>query len=107
MAAGGTLMKWLTIIGGSLALALAGVTAHAVGNQELHKAPYDFLMGNHIDTHMENKLKNDGSLKGRLYIIFTGETDAASGLPLARHPRGAGLAHAGRSGRPGALLERP
>lgn len=83
-------MKWLTVIGGALALAFAMVTAHAVGNQELHKAPYNFLMGNHIDTHMENKLQNDGSLKGRLYIIFTGETDEASGLPVARHPRGAG-----------------
>jgi len=69
-------------------LALSWITAQAVGNQELHKPPYDFLMGNHIDPHMENKLQKDGSLKGRLYIYFTGEIDEASGLPVARHPRG-------------------
>ena len=71
-------------------LAFTGTSALAVGNQELHSNPYTFLMGNHIDTHMENKLESDGSLKGRLYIYFTGETDEASGLPVARHPRGAG-----------------
>jgi len=83
-------MKSLTVISMASALTLAVVAAYAAGNKELHKAPYNFLMGNHIDTHMESKLKKDGSLKGRLYIIFTGETDEASGLPVARHPRGAG-----------------
>lgn len=83
-------MKWLTIASVTLSLSFAGGTIHAVGNNELHKAPYDFLMGNHIDTHLENKLQQDGSLKGRFYIYFTGETDEASGLPIARHPRGAG-----------------
>lgn len=73
-------------IGGTLVFALAAGAAHA--GQELHKAPYDFLMGNHIDDHMENKMQNDGSLKGRLYVYFTGEIDSASGLPIARHPRG-------------------
>ncbi len=52
----------------------------------------DFLFGNHIDTHQQSKLKEKNgvpaSLSGKLYIIFTGETDAASGLPVARHPRG-------------------
>lgn len=70
--------------------AFIATTALAIGNQELHGYPYTFLMGNHIDTHMENMLANDGSLKGRLYIYFTGEIDEASGLPVARHPRGAG-----------------
>ena len=59
---------------------------------DFHAEPYDFLFGNHIDTHQETKLKlKDGqpnSLKGFLYIIFTGETDSASSLPVARHPRG-------------------
>ena len=65
--------------------------ALADGFQE---APYDFLFGNHLDTHHELKIKikkgDPDSLKGSLYIIFTGETDSASGLPIARHPRGAG-----------------
>jgi len=57
--------------------------------------PKDYLFGNHIDTHQENKLKltKDGdpkSLSGSFFIIFTGDTDPVSGLPIARHPRGAG-----------------
>lgn len=59
-----------------------------------HAAPYDFLFGNHIDTHQETSLAvNDDtgepeSLLGKFYIIFTGDTDPVSGLPIARHPRG-------------------
>jgi hypothetical protein len=53
----------------------------------------DFFFGNHIDTHQETKIKlkkgDPDSLKGSLYIIFTGEIDSASGYPIARHPRGA------------------
>lgn len=65
------------------------VTAFA---DDFHDAPYNFLFGNHIDTHQKTKIKikksNPVSLKGSLYIIFTGGiTDA--GLPIARHPRGA------------------
>jgi hypothetical protein len=75
-----------------------------------HKAPFDFLFGNHIDTHQENKLtlNKDGSpkaLRGFFYIIYMDGTsgtanpvdrpedafpDPVSGLPVARHPRGAG-----------------
>jgi hypothetical protein len=51
--------------------------------------PFDFLFGNHIDTHQETRLNNKGELDGFFYIIFTGDTDGASGLPIARHPRGA------------------
>lgn len=51
--------------------------------------PFDFLFGNHIDTHQETRLKNNGELDGFFYIIFTGDIDDASGLPIARHPRGA------------------
>ena len=55
-------------------------------------APYDFLFGNHIDTHIQLKMKlkkgEPKSLKGSLYIYYTGGIDEASGLPLARHPRG-------------------
>jgi hypothetical protein len=82
-------MKWQSVTGGAMALALPALTG-AVGNNALHLPPNDFLMGNHIDSHMENKLAADGSLKGRLYVYYTGEIDEASGLPVARHPRGAG-----------------
>lgn len=48
-----------------------------------------FIFGNHIDTHLQTRLVRGAVLKGSLYIIFTGEIDPASGLPIARHPRGA------------------
>lgn len=62
---------------------------------EFHAPPRDFLFGNHIDTHQETKLKldkagNPVSLSGFFYVIFTDEPpDPVSGLPIARHPRGA------------------
>jgi len=59
----------------------------------LHDRPFEFLFGNHIDTHQETKLRakrgKPVSLFGFFYIIFTGEIDKASGLPVARHPQGA------------------
>jgi len=61
--------------------------------------PYDFTFGNHIDTHVQLRLKTKmgmpDSLSGSFYIIFTDSngvpigTDPVSGLPIARHPRGA------------------
>lgn len=62
--------------------------------RDFHKFPRDFLFGNHIDTHQETKLAltKDGSpksLSGFFYIIFTDEIDEDTGLPIARHPRGA------------------
>jgi len=62
--------------------------------------PYDFVFGNHIDTHVQLRLKQDDgeleSLMGSFYIIFTESdgvtplgTDPVSGLPIAHHPRGA------------------
>jgi len=53
----------------------------------------DFIFGNHIDTHQNTTLKVINGepirLRGDFLIIFTGETDPASGLPVARHPEGA------------------
>jgi hypothetical protein len=80
----------------SICLTACGLTLSGavLADSTFHKAPYDFLFGNHIDTHQENNLTvnpNTGapeSLLGRFYIIFTPETDAVSGLPIARHPRG-------------------
>lgn len=79
--------------------ALAGQAAWAdekpadVGPGELWQAPpYDFKFGNHMDTHIQLELKaNKGvpkKLKGALYVFLTGQIDNASGLPVARHPRG-------------------
>lgn len=73
-----------------LSLMLSSLAVQAAGNQQLHENPYTFFFGNHIDTHQETKLNNDGTLKGRFYIYFTDDTDEATGLPVARHPRGAG-----------------
>lgn len=62
--------------------------------------PHTFVFGNHIDTHIQLQLKTKqdepASLKGAFYVIFTGAIDEASGLPIARHPRGA--SHAERCG---------
>ena len=52
-----------------------------------------FYFGNHIDTHQETVLKQKNGeprrLRGDFLIIYTGEVDEASGLPIARHPKGA------------------
>jgi hypothetical protein len=76
----------------TVGLMFAFTPVHA-GN-DFHDPPFDFLFGNHIDTHQETNLKinrktgDPKSLFGKFYVIFTGETDPASGLPIARHPRG-------------------
>jgi hypothetical protein len=47
-----------------------------LADNPFHKAPYEFLFGNHIDTHQENSLtvnRTTGapdSLLGNFYIIF-------------------------------------
>jgi len=60
------------------------------------------MFGNHIDTHvqlrMQKKMGTPESLQGSFYIIFTGEVDAASGLPIAHHPRGLSDTHDERCG---------
>ncbi|MGB5541325.1 MAG: hypothetical protein WBO37_14650 [Gammaproteobacteria bacterium] len=85
-------MRLLTLIGSAaMPLLFTGAVQAA---SFFHKAPFDFLFGNHMDTHQENNLTVDGntgapeSLLGKFYIIFTGDIDPASGLPIARHPRG-------------------
>jgi hypothetical protein len=72
-----------------------------------HAPPFNYLFGNHIDTHQENKLKlnRDGSprsLKGNFYIIPVDEDgdgntdiDPVSGLEVWRHPRGLELDESG------------
>jgi hypothetical protein len=49
-----------------------------------HASPYDFLFGNHIDTHQQTRVQQNGDLSGYLYIFFTGAT-SPEGLPVAEH----------------------
>ncbi len=49
-----------------------------------HAPPFTFLFGNEIDTHQQTFQASDGSLRGFLYITFTGEV-TPQGLPVARH----------------------
>lgn len=46
--------------------------------------PFDFIFGNHIDTHQQTKVMPSGELKGYLYIEFTGEY-TPKGYPIAKH----------------------
>jgi hypothetical protein len=56
-----------------------------------HAFPFDFLFGNHIDTHQQSRLREDGSLQGLFYVVQLDEdgdgvpdiTDA--GDPIMRH----------------------
>lgn len=48
-----------------------------------HAAPYNFLFGNHIDTHQQSKVLRNGQLNGFLYIVYTGEE--MDGVPAAMH----------------------
>lgn len=66
--------------------------------RDFHAPPYDFLFGNHIDTHQETQFEANGELFGFFYIIYTGDVDTASGLPIARHPRGQTDSHDERCG---------
>ena len=81
---------------GTAALAGPGVV---YPGDSFHAAPFDFIFGNHMDSHQQLKLKTTAggypkSLKGSFYIIFTDDQgvslgiDPVSGLPIARHPRG-------------------
>lgn len=89
-------MKRLMLIHAILALALTGTATQVVAKKPVNPPPtFDFLFGNHIDTHQQTNLstvKATGDplgLTGNLLIFFTGGNDPVSGLPLARHPRGA------------------
>ena len=89
---------------GLMALGMAAPAANAgpgtvnPGNV-FHRSPFDFLFGNHMDTHQQLRLKTTAggepkSLQGSFYIIFTDDQGVSlgiapvSGLPIARHPRG-------------------
>lgn len=99
-------MKQLSVLALTL---LIGSAVHADdGVWKNHEDPYDFLFGNHIDTHQETRLltgdsdddsdsdsdkdsdsdsdsdANPGSLEGFFYVFWTGDV-TEEGLPVAAH----------------------
>lgn len=48
-----------------------------------HSAPYDYLFGNHIDTHQQSQLMGRNQLEGFFYIQYTG--NEVNGVPEAMH----------------------
>ncbi len=88
-------MKSVSFIIGIATLMLMFTGSLVQAGNSFHDRPFDFLFGNHIDTHQETNLKTNNdtgipdSLFGKFYIIFPDEEpDPVSGLPVARHPRG-------------------
>lgn len=81
--------KYNAIVASSLILLLGLMLPLSAGADQ----GIDFVFGNHIDTHQvtELTLRNGVPIKirGDFLIIFTGDIDPVSGLPIARHPRGA------------------
>lgn len=69
-----------------LSLAMAA-TAFAAASYPWngHAAPYDYLFGNHIDTHQQSKLNDRDQLGGFFYIKFTGNENEEYGVPEAEH----------------------
>jgi len=49
-----------------------------------HDAPFDFLFGNHIDTHQQSKLTGKSGLSGFLYITPSDKT-TDDGVTIAKH----------------------
>jgi len=75
-------MKHFTLF--SLFLLLAGAASAGGRGWKDHEWPYEFLFGNHIDTHQETRLLNDGTLEGFFYVYWTGDL-SPDGLPVAAH----------------------
>jgi hypothetical protein len=49
-----------------------------------HSAPFDFVFGNHIDTHQQTRRQPNGDLWGFFYVRYTGTT-TADGYRVATH----------------------
>ena len=80
-------MKKSTLLLVVIAISLLGTTTVLAGTSypwRDHAKPYDFLFENHIDTHQQGKLTDEGTFRGFFYIKFTGDlTD--DGVPVATH----------------------
>ena len=64
----------------------ATVSAQGFGWQD-HAFPFDFLFGNHFDTHQQSMVSNGEKLIGFFYIKYTGE-QTEQGVSVAVHPNG-------------------
>jgi hypothetical protein len=49
-----------------------------------HASPFDFLFGNHIDTHQQSLVAQGGKLEGFFYVRLTGDL-TLDGVPVAEH----------------------
>ena len=68
----------------AMLILITGTAAAAGYAWKNHAPPFDFLFGNHIDTHQQSKVSSKGKLVGFFYIRFTGET-TDDGIPFAMH----------------------
>ena len=76
--------KWFILVVVLLSFVSAATAFAAVGYPwNEHAAPYDYLFGNHIDTHQQSKLNGEDQLEGFFYIRYTGEE--VDGVPEAMH----------------------
>lgn len=77
--------RLILILAAVLLLALGAQTALAEGYEwRDHAAPFDFLFGNHIDTHQQSLTRND-MLQGFFYVTLQDRIDPGTGLPVATH----------------------
>lgn len=75
--------KFGALLGFFFLLLVAGSAVALGPNWNNHAPPFDFLFGNHIDTHQQSKLVGNKQLRGYLYITYTGEE--VDGFPAAHH----------------------
>lgn len=72
-----------SFIAAVVAVALPPMEAAAASWRD-HAPPYVFLFNNHIDTHQQTFINQDGKLFGFFYVKFTGAV-TADGLRVAQH----------------------
>jgi hypothetical protein len=79
-------MKKFTTLGVVLTLLILGTQVVLAEGYPWrnHRAPFDFLFGNHFDTHQQSRWLDDGLLAGHFYIKFTG-SNTPDGVPIATH----------------------
>jgi hypothetical protein len=79
--------KWIITLALLLSFGLTAAVYAANGYPwKDHAAPYDYLFGNHIDTHQQSQVNGkdgEAQLEGFFYIKFTGED--VDGVPEAMH----------------------
>lgn len=80
------MFKTLAMLLGAITALLAIGSAHAGGMYPWrnHAHPYSFVFGNDLDTHQQADLRGDGSLRGYLYVAYTG-TVTSDGHAIATH----------------------